>query len=344
MRPISLAAATLLISSAALTVILPATAQDTQTLLRTVSVTSDPPGATIWKKEGNTLTCLDTITPGTVELKFHGINDLQRIRLWKFGYASRNLDIKPSDDEAAAALGNPGPGSFLVTEDAKPQLKQLSVDLENELEKGIFTDSEAFRCAPFELDFTRIMENDQTADLTLVVAVILDRGFGGAAFRLASRTGTQDERGQKAAKVALENGIADLLARFHRVAAKFPNLKVITIACSYSTTQAYLATGTIDTRQMSPVTVQRIVNTYNYSTGRWQDKITNVQEWRESGGLEEMTVVEHRPVEKVITIVIPLAQIPDTLDEKAISDAVLAKGKISLAESSDRPPKPHGQR
>jgi hypothetical protein len=46
----------------------------------------------------------------------------------------------------------------------------------------------------------------------------------------------------------------------------------------------------------------------------------------------ESTVVKDEDVDKVITFVMPAAQMPDTLDKKAISDAFLASGKIFLAQ------------
>jgi len=75
-----------------------AAGQNLETLSRSVVVTSDPPGAVIWMKEGNTLTCTNTLTPGTIELKFHGEGDLKRIRLRKFGYESRDVDIKSGNE------------------------------------------------------------------------------------------------------------------------------------------------------------------------------------------------------------------------------------------------------
>jgi len=42
------------------------------------------------------------------------------------------------------------------------------------------------------------------------------------------------------------------------------------------------------------------------------------------------TVVKDQEAERAITFVMPAAQIPDTLDKKAISDAVLASGKILI--------------
>ncbi len=306
-------------------------AQDVQVLSRTVTVTSDPPGATIWKKEGATLICLNALTPGTVELKFHGVNDLQKVRLRKFGYKGRNLEVKPTDDKVNAALGDPAPGSFVVPDGAKPELKQLNDGLSKEFQKTIFADPEALRCAPFELSLVQVV-NDE-GDLTLGVAITLDRSFGGSAFRVASHVSNRDERRQKMAQITLENGIADLLARIHRIAAKFPDLKVITILCSYPTTEAYLATMTT-----TPVFYAHTTQNTTYSMGadgmfHQSGTVFHTQQGWRGGG--EYTEVKDRDVERVIKFVVPAAQIPDTTDKKIVTDAVLAVGKIGLAESSD---------
>jgi hypothetical protein len=323
----SLAAATVIIPLIALTGTPDA---DAQTLSRAITVASDPPGATVWKKEGTTLTCMDTVTPGTVELKFHAANDLQKIRLRKFGYKGRNLDVKPTDDKVNAALGDPAPDSFVVTDDAKPELKQLNDGLQKEFEKTIFADPEALRCVPFELSFVHVMDDE--GDLTLGVAITLDRSFGGPAFRVASHAGNRDERRQKMAQVTLENGVADLLARVHRIAAKFPNLKVITILCSYPTTEAFLDTiQTTFTGQHLAVSNNVLKPGGGYGMGTTMQTFT---------GHGEYTLVKDRDVERIIKFVMPAAQIPDTRDKKTISDAVLAVGKISLAETSDSSSQP----
>lgn len=325
---------TFVISLVALTGIPHAAAQNAETLSRTITVTSDPPGATVWKKEGTTLTCMDTVTPGTVELKFRGANDSQRIRLRKFGYRGKNLDVRLTDDKVTAALRDLSPSSFLVTDDVKPELKQLNEGLEKEFQETIFADPEALRCAPFELHDVHVMDDE--GDLTLGVAIILDRSFGGPAFRVASHAMSADVRRQKTAQIALENGIANLLAHIHSITAKFPSLKVITIICSYPSTEAYLDTRTIDITNRQPVTTT--ANSYNYSTGRWENR--NVTEWKTTYGHSKVTEVKDRDIERIIKFVMPAAQIPDTRDKKTISDAVLAVGKISLAETSDSSSQP----
>jgi len=127
--------------------------------------------------------------------------------------------------------------------------------------------------------------------------------------------------------VALENGFAEVFGRFHRMAAKFPNVKDIIVLGSYSTTEAYL-----DTEKTSHVETQY---TYEY---RWVPSVSGGQQWQPVpvGGTvtvtDENTVVKDREAKRAITFFMPSAQIPDTLDNKAISDAVLSSGKIILAQ------------
>jgi hypothetical protein len=294
----------------------------------------------VWRKVGTTLTCTNALTPSAVELKFHGASDLQRIRLRKFGYAGRNLDIKSTDDNVNAVLGEPASNFFSITADAKPEIKHLNAALEKEFQHTIFSDPEPFRCVPFELDFVHVVENAEPHDMTLVVAINLDRSFGGPAFRLASHSGTRDERPRKMAEAALDGGIAVLFARLRQIAAKFPSLKAIEVTSSYLTTEAFLDTRTIDTTHMQGIPTFENVSVYNYATGRYEYRPQFVMEWRMMGGRGEITVVNDRPVEKVIALTMQVAQIPDTLDKRAITDAVMANGKISLAESSDSSAKP----
>ena len=307
-----------------------AAAQEAETLSRTVMVTSSPPGATVWEKEGTNLTCTNSVTPGKIELKFHGSNDLKRIRVRKFGYESKNLDVKPTDDKISAALGSPAPDSFLSGENAKPELKRLNAELRKEFEKTIFTDPGAFVCVPFELNFIHVV--DDAGVLTLGLAIILDRGFGGPPFRLASHIKNRDERRRKLAEAMLEGGIADLLAHVNRIAAKFPNLKAITILSSYPTREAFLDTITRPPVFYSQTTITPFALFEQGAHGLMlrTGTIVHTQSGWIGGG--EETIVKDRAAESAIKLVMPTDQIPDTFDKTAISDAVLAKGKIVLSE------------
>ena len=301
--------------------------QNTATQSHVVAVKSDPPGAMIWKKEGRDYTCTNTLTPGTVELAFHGDNDLQRLRVRRFGYSGVDLDVKATDQEVRAVLNLSKSvfSSLLVQSDAPSDFKQLNAALKKELENTLLTDPEAFRCAPFDLDSVRLIKNNETGPIELDVALELDRSFGGSAFRLATHTPNPQERNQKAGQAALDNGLAEVLGRFHRIAAKFPSVKDIVIFGSYSTTQAYLSTGKITREEKQTKLVLQMVP----SSGGGQH-LQAVPETKIVTVTEDYDDFEDREAEGTIRFVMPTAQIPDTLDKKAISDAVLAMGNISL--------------
>jgi hypothetical protein len=293
--------------------------QNTATQSHVVGVKSDPSGAMIWQKGGRDYTCANTLTPGTVELTFHGDNDVQRLQVRRFGYSAKNLDVKPTDQEVGAVLlGRPASKSFLVADDAAPDFKQLNAAVKKEFEETLLTDQNAFRCAPFDLDFIQLTKDKETGAAELSVALKLDRSFGGPAFRLASHAPNTPERHQKMSQVALENGVAEILGRFHRLAAKFPDLKVITVLCSYATTDAVLDT------QFSSF-VQTVTRTANPLLDGHTGLATEV-----FVGTAKVDVVKDQAAEKTISFSMPTAQIPDTLDKKAITDAVLAVGKIIL--------------
>src|SRR5208337_1921698 len=293
--------------------------QGTTTQSHGVAVKSNPAGATIWKKDGRDFTCTNALTPGTVDLTFHGDMDVQRLKLRRFGYAPKVLDVKSTDKGLNAELDPKYyENSFQVADDAPSDRKQLNDALKKEFDKTLFIDQEAFRCAPFDLYFIHLTNDKETGAPILNVALRLERSFGGPAFRLAGHAANSQERHQKMGQIALENGMGEVLARFHRVAAKFPELKVITVLGFYATTEAVIETQ----RTMSTAAVQYVDSDLKLKFGpqvRWIDS----------------TFVKDQDVEKAITFVMPAAQIPDTLDKKTISDAVLAEGQVILAGNID---------
>jgi hypothetical protein len=278
----------------------------------------------IWKKEGRGYTCTDTPTPGTVELTFHGDNDVQRLRVRRFGFSSMNLDVKSTDRQVGGVLNleKSVSSSFQLEDDAQPDVKQLNEALKKEFEKTLLTDPDAFRCAPFDLDSIHLTKDKETGAVELDVALRLDRSFGGPALRLASHALNAQERDQKTGQVALENGFAEVFGRFHRMAAKFADVKDIMVVGSYSTTEAYL-----DTEDRSYSEIQYTYgNRYEPVQGRTVTVVTP----HPVTVHYKNTVVKDQEAERAITFVMPAAQIPDTLDKKAISDAVLASGKILI--------------
>jgi ankyrin repeat protein len=300
--------------------------QGTTTVSHSVAVKSEPSGATIWKKDGRDFTCMNALTPGTVDLTFHGEMDVQRIKLRRFGYAPKVLDVKSTDKELEATLDPKNyETSFLLTSDAPPDLQKLNDALRTEFGKTLLFDQEAFRCAPYDLYFIHLTQDKETGAPNLDVALRLDRSFGGPAFRLASHAANSQERHQKMGQVALENGMGEVLGRFHRVAAKFPELKVITVLGFYSTTEAVLDTERVQSSHIASYvdTGPRLGYDGNYHYNTLQ--LHTVQTWNDE------TVVKDQTVEKAITFIVPAAKIPDSLDKKAISDAVLAEGQVILA-------------
>jgi ankyrin repeat protein len=327
---VRLAVLTLGVSLLGLFCLAKAGGQGTTTQSHAVAVKSNPPGATIWKKDGRDFTCMNTVAPGTVDLTFHGDMDVQRLKLRRFGYAPKVLDVKSSDKELEATLDPKNyETSFLLASDAPPELIKLNDALRTEFGKTLLFEQEAFRCAPFDLYFIHLTKDEETGAPNLNVALRLDRSFGGPAFRLAGHTSNSQERHQKMGQAALDSGMAEVVARFHRVAAKFPDLKVITVSGFYSTTEAVL-----ETERVSSLVNQQYVDSgarlgidgnMHYNTLQMH----TVQVWNEN------TVVKDQTVEKAITFIVPAAKIPDSLDKKTISDAVLTEGQVILAGNID---------
>jgi len=307
-----------------------AAGQGTTTQLHAVAVRTEPPGATIWKKDGRDYTCTNSLTPGTVDLSFHGEMDVQRLKLRRFGYAPKVLDVKSTDKELEATLDPKNyETSFLLASDAPPDLEKLNNALRTEFGKTLLFDQDAFRCAPFELYFIHLAKDKETGAPNLNVALRLDRSFGGPAFRLASHNSNPQERHQQMGQVALENGMGEVLARFHRVAAKFPELKVITVLGFYSTTEAVLETERVSSMRNEQYVEHGATLGIDGNMHSNTLQMHSVQTWNEN------TVVKDRTVEKAITFIVPAAKIPDSLDQKAISDAVLAEGQVIFAGNID---------
>jgi hypothetical protein len=298
-----------------------AVAQNTAAQTHVVTVRSDPPGAMIWKKEGRDYTCTKALTPSTVELAFHGDNDLQRLRLRRFGYRGVDLDVKPTDKEVAAALDKTYSSAFLSADSDAPDQKQLAAALKKEIEQALLTDGEAFRCAPYDLDDISVIKGKEAKVFILDVNLRLDRSFGGVAFRQASHAFDAQGRQEKMGQIALDSGIAEVLVRFHRIADKFPEVQYILVDGSYTTNEARLNTEKIRTMQM--------VN--KYVAGQPWSYSDVVPVWHDN----EYHVVKNQDVKGAITFIMPNAQIPDTLDKKITSAAVLAGGRIVVSDSGD---------
>ncbi len=290
-----------------------------------VTVKSDPAGAMIWKKDGLEYTCTSTATPGTVALAFHGDNDVQRLQVRRFGYSPLNLDVKLTDSEVGGALklSNGWSSSFMSASDAPADFIKLNETLMNAFETTLLSNQEAFRCAPFDLSFFHLVKNRETGDIDLLVALRLDRAFGGSALRLASNGPKSEERQHKMGQVALENGVAEVLARVRRIIAGFSEIKRVVIVCSHRATTPVLDTATTSRAGLE----------YHYEYGHYdvaQNRMVTVVVGQVVRRTDENTVVKDVDAEETITFVMPIAQIPETLDQKTITDAVLAVGSIDI--------------
>jgi hypothetical protein len=307
-------------------------------LTRRVTVRSEPPGAMVWTKDGRNLVCTNTLTPGTIELEFHDTSDVRKVLLRRFGYADKNLEITPSDEKIGATLGEPTSYFFVTADNAPADLKKLNTSLKEEFQKAILDDPEALRCVPLELDSMAVVKNQATSEVTLLANISLDRSFGGSPFRVASRA-LRAEQPQKMGAVALESGIADLMARLRRITAGFPEVKVIQVACMYSGTQPYLDTDVVSSIRAETTQRTVYVTQSHYALGPSgyqfvtqsvpvMQNVTRVVPYN-----EEVSSVSDREVEKAITFVISAAEIPDTMDKKTVTDAVLRYGNIIVSKA-----------
>jgi len=279
----------------------------------------------VWKKDGSDYTCTNTATPGAVALAFHGDNDVQRLQVRRFGYSPQSLDVKLTDSEVGGALklSSGWSSSFMSASDAPADFIKLNEALMNAFQKTLLSDQEAFRCAPFDLSFFHLVKHNETGDIDLLVALRLDRSFGGSALRLASYGPKSEERQQKMGQLALENGVAEVLGRVRRITAGFPGIRMVVIVCSHAATVPVL-----DTEKTSRAGIE-----YHYEYGHYdivQNRRVTVVVGQVVTRTDENTVVKDVDAEETITIVMPAARIPDTLDKKAITDAVLAVGKINI--------------
>jgi hypothetical protein len=305
-----------------------AVGQNAQTLSHTVTVASDPPGATIWNKEGRDYTCTNTLTPATLELTFHGENDVKQILLRRFGYSSQKLLVDAAREKVDVKLAGWGAPFFTPSDDAPPEVRSLDARVQGEFEKALMAGNDAFPCAPFEFRSIGVVNSDERQQLELGILIDLGPSAAARALRLASHSrGNPEERLRQMGQAALEGGAAEIIARFRAVAAKFPEIKGIFLACSYSTTEAALST------EIHPYTsVEYRAEWVNgrddsYEGGgayRYHVEMRpNVVEHR----LEE-TVVKDQAAVRTMTFSIPLAKIPDTGDKKAVTEAVLSDGAI----------------
>jgi hypothetical protein len=313
--------------------------QTMQMLSRSITISSDPAGATIWTKEGRLYTCTNALTPATFELKFHGENDAKQILLRRFGYANQQLLLDAAHDKAAAKLVAWGAPFFTPPDDASPEVRSLDASLKKEFEKAPIPGNDAFPCAPFEFQSIGVVKSDERHELELGVLITLGPSAAAKNLNAARRShGNPEERLGKMGQAALEGGVAEIIASFRDVAAKFPEIKGIFLACSYPTTEAVLDAeyryqpGTTTTTTMSHLPGP---GDSTYSVGHTMDtdivvctSCTTTTTSTTPSRWVPYTVVKDQAAVRTLTFAIPLAKIPATADKKAVTEAVLADGAI----------------
>jgi hypothetical protein len=307
--------------------------QNTQTLSRSVTVSSDPPGATIWTKEGRGYTCINALTPATLQLTFHGENDAQQLLLRRFGYSSQKLLIDAVHDKAAAKLAAWGAPFFTPSEDAPPEVRSLDASLKKEFEEAVIAGNDAFPCTPFEFGSIGAVQSDERHELELGVLINLGPSAVAKNLNVARHSqGSPEERLGKMAEAALGGGVAEVIARFRGVAAKFPEIKGIFLACSYSTTETVLDTQYRFRSETETTTTSHLPGPGDNTIAIGPTTVvcttcttTSTTTW---SGWVPFTVVKDEAAVRTLTLAIPLAKIPATEDKKAVTEAVLSAGAI----------------
>jgi hypothetical protein len=270
------------------------------------------------------------LTPATLQLTFHGENDAQQLLLRRFGYASQKLLLDAAHDKAAAKLGAWGAPFFTPSEDAPPEVRGLDASLKKEFEEAIIADNDAFPCTPLEFGSIGVLKSEERHELELGVLINLGPSAAAKNLNVARRSqGSPEERLGKMAEAALGGGVAEVIARFRGVAAKFPEIKGIFLACSYPTTEAVLDTEhlhwshtTVESHSPGPGDTAHAVDGTNYVECTTCVSVTGQSGWI------PYTVVKDQAGVRTLTFAIPLAKIPATGDKKAVSEAVLSAGAI----------------
>jgi hypothetical protein len=299
-----------------------AVAQNHQTLSRTVTVTSNPPGATIWTKEGRAYTCTNQFTPGPIELKFHGENDVKQILLKRFGYASQKLSLDAAHDQAAVELTPWKAPFFTAPVGVSDEVRNLDVKVKQEFERSLIAANDAFGCTPFEFRSIGVVQRGN--ELELGVLMVLGHSTLTKSLLLA-RTGhgSEEERLNKMAHAALEGGIAEVIARFRTVAERVPQIKGIFVACSYSASEAVLNTRTETVTQYNPVAAPNTLTPYMPG-----GKYGTHMEMRPEFVDVETTTVEDQAAQRTMTFSVPVTALPVGRDNKSVIDAVLSRAAI----------------
>jgi hypothetical protein len=309
---------------------LTAVSQTQQVISRTIAITSSPPGATIWTKEGRTFTCTNQLTPAAVEMKFHGQNDVKQVVLRRFGYYGQKLSLDATHETAAADLSRWDEMYFAPPDDASPQIRQLDGKLRGAFEAEIIAGKDAFPCSPYNFLSIGVVDSGERHQLEL--GVFLEVGPSATAKNLnaasKSHSASEPERLSSLGRAVLDGGLAEIVGRFRGVAARFPEIKGLFLACSFSTNEAYLDTKV--TRTSTAVEV----NNYGQAFGegasieQLNDPLRSNIEYREHTYKE--TIVKDQKTEETLTIAVPLSSIPPAGNAKDVTDAVISNGTVRV--------------
>jgi hypothetical protein len=245
---------------------------------------------------------------------FHDQSDSKQLLLRKFGYSSQKLLVPATQDKVEANLAAWGTGLFSPSPDESERIRDLDARIKKPFLDMLVGDTDAFPCAPFEFRTIGVVEGEG-GQLELGAALILRSSTVARKLRLARHTADELEQSRQMGKTALEAGLADMIARFGAVAAKFPEIKSVFFACTYATTESVLGT------------------TFEDYTRTWDVEDKHLDEsktiWHYTvRGTNRKTVVKDESAVRMLTITVPLAKIPHTTDSKVFTDAVLSGAVI----------------
>ncbi len=297
---------------------------------RRVLVSSDPPGAAIWLKEGKESTCTGKVTPASIELVFRGPNDFKQLLVTRFGYKRQKVLVKATEEKVSPKLTPWGAPFFTPPEDAPPEIKKLNANVSKLMNETIPADGGAFQCTAVDfrqIDVRKIKGSDRLALYVLVeVNPIRFRRL-----RAGSQRGDKD-REKKFGQAALEEGAGEIFGRFRAVAVRFPAIADVVVDTVYS---ANKAVTTLEDRAVQFTTTRPVSSTRvfgNRIDGTWgqtgvevkTETTQTVQHW------DELVVKDEDSVGRVF-LSMPVGKIPASQDKKAIIDAVLANAIIQVS-------------
>ncbi|MGA2327733.1 MAG: hypothetical protein ABSH05_15725 [Bryobacteraceae bacterium] len=289
--------------------------QAMQAQVREVMVTSEPPGASIWTKEGRDYKCSSSVTPTRFELTFYGSNAVKQLLLTRFGYSSRKLTVGAADERAGADLA-PIKLLGVLGASTSPEVQKMRVGFADEFERALVASGDALRCAPLEISQIGVVQNEAAHEMELFVMINLNESGVWRDLRLATRRTTDREPERKIAQAALEGGVADVLALFGSVMTRFPEVPRLVVSCMYTASAPVIQTER--RRGMHTEYVYR----YDSRTGTMQPTPKQVYDTIETDVVNEET----KP--QTLFLSISAAKIPALGGRKAVTDAFLASGEI----------------